>query len=284
MLRWTVQNCYCKFSSQGTVPSGSAADTSSSTNYQLGFGGSISAPSCDPDGTLTAGLVGYWKMDEASWNGTAGEVIDSSGTGNNGTAAGGVSTIFGKFGNAGNFNGSSGYVNTVNSVFFTTEFTVEAWFYKSIWKDTGVPDLNAGRMEVILSKWDRLPSADVGYRFERWYGGGYFGIIVSSGVDFGGVSANVPESSVPLNQWNHAVATFKGGQFLRLYLNGSLVAESTSGIYSQVTDAANFPHKIGVMSHGYGQFNGLIDDVRIYNRALSSQEISSLYNSGNGCI
>lgn len=170
-------NCFCQISSMGTITQDSSL---SGTHVELGLGGG-SSPSCDPNGTLTAGLVGYWKMDEPSWNGTAGEVKDWTGS-NPGTAAGGANTTPGKFSNAGNFNGSTSYVNIVNKVLFTTEFTVEAWFYKSIWKDTGVPDASAGKMEDILSKWDRLPGADVGYRFERWYGGGYFGIGVSSRV------------------------------------------------------------------------------------------------------
>ncbi len=278
-------NCFCKFSSQGTVPSGSAADTSYSTNYQLGFGGSSSAPSCDPNGTLTAGLVGYWKMDEALWNGTAGEVLNWTGS-NHGTAAGGANTTFGQsgFGNAGSFNGSSGYIelgnpSLLNSNF--TEFTVSAWFNSNQWAawptDYG--------MDVLVSKWDRqVGNIDVGFRLERFYGAGPFGFIVSSGVDAGGVSASVPISVVSAGVWHYVVGTFKGGSFIRLYLDGILVNEQTAGIYPQVTAATLQNLRIGVMSHGYGFFNGLIDDVRIYNRALSSQEISNLYNSGNGCI
>ena len=65
---------------------------------------------------LTDGLVGYWKMDENSWNGTAGEVKDASGNGNNGTSVNGATTNAGKFGGAGIFDGVSKYVNEPTSI------------------------------------------------------------------------------------------------------------------------------------------------------------------------
>ncbi len=65
---------------------------------------------------LTDGLVGYWKMDENSWNGTAGEVKDASGNGNNGVSVNGATTNAGKFGGAGIFDGVSKYVNEPTSI------------------------------------------------------------------------------------------------------------------------------------------------------------------------
>jgi len=83
-------------------------------------------------GWMTQDLVGYWKMDEASWNGTAGEVIDSSGTGNNGVAVGATgipTTGTGKFGNGGVFDGVDDYVSVAdnNSLDITNAITVSAW-------------------------------------------------------------------------------------------------------------------------------------------------------------
>ena len=282
----SATNCFCKFSSQSTISSSSTADASS-TNFGSGPGGSSS--SCDPNGTLTAGLMGYWKMDESFWNGTASEVKDLSGNGNHGRAVGGANTILGQsgFGNAGSFNGSSGYIELGNPSLFNsnfTELTVSAWFKSNIWSNEyPSPDYS---MDVLVSKWDRLtviPNKDVGFRLERWYGGSSFGLAISSGVDTGNVNATVPIGNVSTDIWHHAVGTFKGGNFIRLYLDNNKT-EQTTGIYPQVTAATNQNLRIGVMSHGYGFFNGLIDDVRIYNRALSSQEVTNLYNSGNGCI
>jgi len=63
---------------------------------------------------LDDGLVGHWKMDEASWSGTSGEVMDSSGAGNHGTAIGGVTTTNGRIGNAGDFDGTNDYIDCGN--------------------------------------------------------------------------------------------------------------------------------------------------------------------------
>ncbi|MDO8498783.1 MAG: LamG domain-containing protein, partial [bacterium] len=287
-------NCYCKTSVQATINPSSPYDPSS-TQYLLGLGGS-SDSSCDPNGTLLSGLVGYWKMDETTnWNSTPGEVRDSSGNGNNGTAYGGANITqhtpdpTGVFKNAGNFNGSSGYIELGNPSLFNsnfTELTVSAWFKSNIWSNEyPSPDYS---MDVLVSKWDRQAgNIDVGFRFERTYGGCCFGIWVSSGTDMGANQAQVPIGSVSTGVWHHAVGTFKGGNFVRLYLDGGLINEQTSGIYPQVTAATLQNLRIGVMSHGYGFFNGLIDDVRIYNRALSGDspdsEITHLYNGGDGC-
>src|SRR5690606_764645 len=65
-------------------------------------------------GNLSDGLVGYWKMDEASWDGTAGEVKDSSGNGIGGAAVNGAIVTAGKFGNGGSFDGVDDYVNLGN--------------------------------------------------------------------------------------------------------------------------------------------------------------------------
>ncbi|MBU1000362.1 hypothetical protein KKE78_03135, partial [Patescibacteria group bacterium] len=106
-------NCYCQSSIQGTLASGTGI-TLLGTHPDLGPGGSSSS-SCDPNGTLTAGLVGYWKMDETSWTaGAAGQAVDSSGAGNHGTAFGGASITthtpdpLNYFKNAGSFDGING--------------------------------------------------------------------------------------------------------------------------------------------------------------------------------
>jgi len=76
------------------------------------------------------GLVAYWKLDEDSWTGTPGEVVDSSGYGNHGTAYGGATTTAsGKLGPAGDFDGKDDYINCGNdaSLSITDELTLKAW-------------------------------------------------------------------------------------------------------------------------------------------------------------
>src|SRR5690606_19932064 len=79
---------------------------------------------------MSDGLVGYWKMDESNWNGTSGEVKDSSGNGNHGTTVNGAVTGAGKFGNGGSFDGSN-QVNVQDNVIFdnTNSLTISFWVH-----------------------------------------------------------------------------------------------------------------------------------------------------------
>ena len=82
---------------------------------------------------MSDGLVGYWKMDEASWDGTTNEVIDHSGNNNHGTAADDATTGAGKFGNGGTFDGTGDYVdcNDDSILGITEDLAISAWFYNS---------------------------------------------------------------------------------------------------------------------------------------------------------
>ena len=85
--------------------------------------------------------------------------------------------------------------------------------------------------------------------------------------------ASTSISSLELNQWQHVVGTADGTN-CRLYINANLiVTDGCSGTGSGTT-------RIGEHSAGGRAFNGLIDDVRIYDRALSASEIERLYNMG----
>jgi pimeloyl-ACP methyl ester carboxylesterase len=84
---------------------------------------------------------------------------------------------------------------------------------------------------------------------------------------------------IPTNQWVHCVGTYDG-TVQRLYINGVLVA-NTNVVGTVNWDDSFIAEGIGGICPGYGQpgFNGSIDDVRIYNRALSASEIQQLYSS-----
>ena len=82
-----------------------------------------------------------------------------------------------------------------------------------------------------------------------------------------------------LNRWYHVVGTADGVE-VRIYIDG--VAQGTATPYTGVIDKDTEPVWIGTDSTGgiHGPFNGSIDDVRVYNRALSATEITQLYNLG----
>ena len=76
-------------------------------------------------------------------------------------------------------------------------------------------------------------------------------------------------SNIPLNTWTHLAATFDGGS-LRFYVNGSLVRTVAR---SGAIQTSSSPLRIGGNTIWGEYFRGLIDEVRIYNRALSATEI-----------
>ena len=83
--------------------------------------------------------------------------------------------------------------------------------------------------------------------------------------------------SLVLNRWNHVAMTYDGATF-RFYLNGAL--DSSQAIVSTVRQN-NEPVKLGKEVSNYAPFAGRMDGVEIYNRALTNQEIGTLFQSGD---
>ena len=194
----------------------------------------------------------------ASMNGSGSTVNDSSGNGNNGTISGATWTRAGKYGGALSFNGrsSSVTINDSASLHLSSGLTLEAWVSPTsvptnwqdvIYKQSDIYFLEAG------SSLSRNPPA-VGATFS------------AHGDQFmGGVSA------LPANTWTHLAATYDGSNLL-LYINGVQVASRSM---SDSLTSSTSPLQIGGDSL-YGQyFKGTIDEVRIYNIALTAAEIQN---------
>ena len=201
---------------------------------------------------FTDGLVGWWKFDEGSGTTAA----DSSGWGNNGTASGTTVTA-GKVGNALSFNGISDRVTTQLSTQFN-DFTVVLWF-----KDDGVK----GGYERLVDKYyvQCFWLGRNGSVPNSWGGG------IKEAVDPYGIFISLTDS-----QW-HQIATIRQGN--QHYIMGDGASVINSNTVSNTSCDTSF---FGIGSWGGAPsqlFSGLIDDVRIYNRALSAAEISALYNA-----
>jgi trimeric autotransporter adhesin len=82
-----------------------------------------------------------------------------------------------------------------------------------------------------------------------------------------------------LNEWNHLAFVKTGTNAGDIYLNGSVVTNYTGNFSSQPTASGDL--LIGKFKNGYN-FNGIMDDIRIYNTALDTTGIGNLYNSGAG--
>jgi Concanavalin A-like lectin/glucanases superfamily len=189
--------------------------------------------------------------------GTGTTVHDATGNGNNGTLQGGTSwTTSGRYGNAISFNGTNAYVNVPNSssVQLTTAMTLEAWVNpserKGVWRDVIYKGNDNYYLEADST--NGKPAT-----------GGTFGPPL-----FG-------TGALTTNAWTHLAGTYDGTT-LRLYVNGTQVSNrAQTGPIAISTNAL----QIGGDSI-YGQyFPGKIDEIRIYNRALSATEIQSDMNT-----
>ncbi|NUP81081.1 MAG: hypothetical protein HOV96_26395, partial [Nonomuraea sp.] len=204
-----------------------------------------------------SGLVAAYGMNA----GTGTAVADASGNGNNGTAASATWTA-GKYGQALSFNGTSSWVTVADSASLrlTGGMTLEAWV-----RPTSV----AGWRTVLMKEF----GADLAYAI---MGSGSSGpaafIFTSSG-------ANAPAASnLPVNAWSHVAATYDGST-LRMFVNGTQVATNpTVGNLRTGTS----PLRIGGNSGSGEYFSGLIDEVRVYNKALTPAQITTDMNTPVG--
>jgi len=201
--------------------------------------------------SVSAGLVGWWKFDE----GTGTIAYDSSGNANNGGWQGATAYAAGKVGlYAGSFNGAS-YVDAGNQTSLNTpNITVVAWIYPT--------SLNS--YQVIASK--LYAGYTLGWELSN-----------SSGVARVTLRATTTDmyfnGSLNVNTWQMVAFTYDGAT-LKGYLNGAL---NTAHVATSTNLVSTADFQIGTRFGGSNLFNGFIDDVHVYNKALSAAEINQLY-------
>jgi chitodextrinase len=192
------------------------------------------------------GLVAAYGFEE----GTGSSASDISANGNHGIINGATWTT-GKFGKALLFNGAGSMV-TINdsaSLDLTTAMTLEAWVYPT----------------ALSTSW-----SDIIYKDPD----GYFLMGTTpqaQAPDFGGsfASANVYGTKLPLNTWSHLAGSYDGTT-MSFYLNGAIVSSRAQTGSVLVSAGSLF---IGGDTASGQYWTGRIDEVRIYNRALSASEI-----------
>lgn len=204
--------------------------------------------------TIDSGLVAFFPF--------CGDATDHSGHNNNGTVYGGLTFVEDRLGNpnsAANFDGINDFIQIPNSVSLDTltdSLTLACWFYTKSY------DQNYAS---LLSKSIHSPAM-------RQYSITYdkYGVIA-----FGhSLAAN---QVLALNTWYHIAITCKDSM-INCYLDGDLIG---THFLIKAIEQTNFPLDIGRDPHIALEFQrGMIDDVRVYNRALSGEEVSEI-SSGN---
>jgi glucose/arabinose dehydrogenase len=281
----TNENATCRYATTAGVAYGSMSQTFTTTGAAahsttvtgLTNGGSYNffVRCQDPSGnantddfTITfsvgnsGGLKAAWGFNEAS--GTT--AVDSSGNAQNGTIVGASRTASGKYGKALSFNGTSNYVNVPDSnlLDLTTGMTISAWVNPSAlvagaWRNVIIKERAGGEVYNLYANSDT--NAPIVY-------------VVRNAAPGTPLEAH-GTAQIPLNTWTYLAATFDGTT-LRLYVNGVQVGtRAVSGALLTSTGVL----RIGGNSIWGEYFKGLIDEARVYNRALSQAELQTDMNT-----
>ena len=218
--------------------------------------------------TLDQGLVGHWTFDGRDMSGTRAK--DRVGT-NHGTLTSGPVQIIGRIGQALSFDGTDDYISTTTLVGNPTTTTVSAWFKTGTASGHKIVGLESNQTGTASALFDRHLYMGTDSKI-------YFGVFDTA------ARSVTSTSTLTNNAWHHAVGT-DNGSTIALYIDGVLQGTTSgTGYASYVTSY----WRIGSYRFGSntwtnasdGYFTGSIDDVRIYNRALSAGEVQKLYQWG----
>jgi hypothetical protein len=217
--------------------------------------------------TAGGGPIAHWKLDE----GTGVTAVDSIG-GHDGTLINGPVWVAGQLGDALDFDGSNDLVSVPHEAIFTqAPMTVSAWF-----KLNTLPTTRSEHGTIIdkrhtvdpYASWTLYVNETLGNKIR-------FQIRDSSETGYWLDSA----ASAVTNTWYHVVGTIDESYNAKLYVNGALEPDDDNigSLFS-----SNDEIRIGAGWSGGNRLDGVVDDVRFYDQALSAAEISGLYTAGTG--
>lgn len=235
-------------------------------------------------GSPVGSAVGYWKFDEGADNKCSGGTNDVCNSGSGGSTLDGAEsgmavpatstsgwTNSGKFGKALLFDGTNDYVSVSNNsaLQLSSQGTLSAWINLAS---------SPNAWAVVVAK--RTAGSASGYEYELDLSSSGTSLrgLISNGSSNGIVSGSTVLSS---GTWYHAVFVWDGSN-LKLYLNGKLEATTSQTFNAQTSTnpleigRANDPSPI--------YFKGTIDEPKIYNYALTSDEVKTEYNRGSSLV
>ncbi|MBC8095007.1 MAG: immunoglobulin domain-containing protein, partial [Akkermansiaceae bacterium] len=217
-----------------------------------------------PCASVHDGLVSWWRGEN--------NTLDAWDSNNGPTQTSGYRA--GKVGQA--FSAPLVNIPDAPSLRMTNALTIEAWINPSV--------ISGTVLRTILAKYDFSASAPPKPSQCSYYLGltnGQLFFMVSADGYVWTNTAVATAQSLPVNQWSHVAATYDGAA-LRLYVNGALTANRS---YSNGVFAGSANVGLGIVpaiapnSSTYFPFSGMLDEVALYNRALSAAEIQSIVNA-----
>jgi len=240
-------------------------------------------------GSPVGSAIGQWSFDQGTDNTCLAGTNDVCNTGSGGSALDGAQTGMavpatatsgwqqgGKFSKALAFDGSSDFVQITdnNALDFGTsqDFTYSLWI-----KSSQAPVLD--QWPQIISKWP-VAGDKTGYEIvlhdstddARWGGG-----VIVANTNYSAYG----KTDVADGNWHHLVL-MRDGSTIRTYEDGRLANENTSGVTTDVSNSANF--RFGATNSGGYFYNGLIDEVKLFRSALTSDQVKLLYNQSAAAV
>jgi surface protein len=204
---------------------------------------------------ITTGLVAHYEFED--------NINDSTSNSSSDTLNGTATYAAGKYGKAFTFgNGNNFYSINPQLPQGNDARTVSAW-------------VNTSRSTYgNIASWNSQSSTSQLYRFRTEQNTGKLTVFFHGGHRISG-----DEESVPADTWTHVALTFDGTDF-KFYINGSDVTSSQAESLSNPLDTNGDKLMVGYWEQNANEyFIGLMDDVRVYNRSLSSADVNALYTS-----
>lgn len=242
------------------IPTGTSDDGSSAT---IG----------DPTDYLSQGLVGYWKMDD-NVSGDSQTITDSSGNDNDGTTSDGGGTTLdctsgGQFGYGCDFDGTNDEIQVTQSSEINlsgTGMTASFWIQDDNWTATQQRIIYKNNNYECYNTTSQL-ICRVYLSGDEWADGATYSL-----------------SNLPTNEWVHVTFTYEAPQTGKLFING--IHADTNTYYSGRGETQkSSTNDIYIGSGNTFHFaDADLDEIRLYNRTLSPQEISALYHWAPGPI
>jgi hypothetical protein len=217
---------------------------------------------------LQMGLVAYWPLDSDTTSWTTNTTRDVSGNGNTGAMvrmSATNSSVPGKIGGALKFNGRNHILSSTNP----TAISSGTAYSLAVWLKTASP--NSG-WACLVAYSHTTALQYIGIAVERNK------LAFFNKDDVGNTEALGANVDSKDGKWHHIVGTRNGNSY-NIYVDGSNASSANNPTLGTITPNC---FSMGFNCHRGGMFyyNGVLDDVRVYNRALSAQEVAQLYSMG----
>ncbi len=263
---------------------GSACDLSVTLTIQAGTGYDIGSPSWatveihDLTATVPSAIAAPTNL--LSFRRAESNVLDTANSIYNGGLLNGAGYNFGKVRAAFRFDGTDDYLTNAYSSIgitnITNSFTIEFWAFPTAERAI-TTQAGSGISGIANQRYAVWPD---------WGGNGPAGVGISVGQNgvsvFEHANAYMPSTLVcntNISGWTHVAVVYTNKQ-PRLYLNGTLVRTGVTS--SRASYPSTWLGEKGITPPGYGYYQGLLDEVSIYNRSLKQTEIQAIYNNGAG--